>query len=125
MKSMTDSHDTVPSGSPVGLSRVIVSVSLSNARIVPLCRDEVLTGNFIIVSPLHAIVRRPVLRICQISREIDWVLEPSRMLRSTILPGFTKQTDKPIRPMNSTGQRGWMRAWKQSTGLGGAVKAIM
>src|SRR6185436_20716611 len=51
MKSMTASHDTDPSGSPVGPSSVIVSASLSSPKTLPRCRDEILMGSFIMVPP--------------------------------------------------------------------------
>src|ERR1041384_757 len=52
MKSMTASHDTAPIGSSVGPSSVIVSVSLSNPKAFPRCRNEILMGNFIMIPPL-------------------------------------------------------------------------
>src|SRR6185295_6245056 len=51
MKSMTASHDTDPSGSPVGPSSVIVFASLSSPKTLPRCRDEILMGSFIMVPP--------------------------------------------------------------------------
>ena len=103
MKSVTASHDTAPSGSPVGPSSVIVSVSLSSPRTFPRSR---LAAKVRCLTPDHKQLDSVTCEIGGGGVFIETRLPPQL---GTVLALELILPDDPTAPINAQGKVTWIR----------------